>query len=239
MIGSRHARLDGAMSSDFEHDWDRRRRTGIAEAVMSDRKSVAQLDAIGREALGVGRNLLFTRLAGSQYGGLHDDLRRQLDYDPTSRTAILGPIAEPASPAQICVVTAGTSDLPAAREATRTLTFNGFAATLVVDVGVAGLWRLMKALDTIRMHRVVIAAAGMEGALFSVLAGLVDSLVIALPTSVGYGVSANGITALHSALASCAPGVVVVNVDNGFGAACAAIKAIQAAAPVGDPASPA
>jgi hypothetical protein len=227
------------MNSDFELDWDRVRRTGIAEAVLADRKSLAQLDAIGGEAIAAGRSLLFTRLSEAQHDGLGAGLRAALDYDSVSHTAILGAVPEPLAPPQICVVTAGTSDLPAAREAVRTLAFNGLAATLVADVGVAGLWRLTKALGTIRQHRVIIAAAGMEGALFSVLAGLVDGLVIALPTSVGYGVSAGGITALHSALASCAPGVVVVNVDNGFGAACAAIKAIRAAAAVDTPQSPA
>ena len=91
----------------------------------------------------------------------------------------------------------------------------------------AGLWRLMRRLDEIRVHRVVIAVAGMEGALFSVLAGLIDAPVIAVPASVGYGVSVGGMAALHSALASCAPGVLTVNIDNGFGAAVAAVKMVN------------
>ena len=98
---------------------------------------------------------------------------------------------------------------------------------MIADVGVAGLWRLMRRLDEIRAHRVVIAVAGMEGALFSVLAGLIDAPVIAVPASVGYGVSAGGTVALHSALASCAPGILTVNIDNGFGAAVAAVKMIN------------
>jgi len=214
------------MSNDFRQDWDRQRRTGIAEAVMSDRKSTAQLDAIAREAQARDRSLLFTRLSETQHADLDHEVRSWLDYDAASRTAILGPVPAPSTP-RICIVTAGTSDLPAAREAARTLAFNGIGSTLAADVGVAGLWRLMDAIETIRAHDIIIALAGMEGALFSVLAGLVDGLVIAVPTSVGYGVSAHGTAALHSALASCAPGVVVVNIDNGFGAACAAIKALR------------
>ena len=111
-----------------------------------------------------------------------------------------------------------------ALEAARTLAFEGEEATLVVDVGVAGLWRLMERIDEIRRHRVVIAIAGMEGALFSVLAGLVQCPVLAVPRSVGYGVGQGGRTALRAALASCASGLVVVNIDNGFGAAHAALR---------------
>jgi NCAIR mutase (PurE)-related protein len=93
-----------------------------------------------------------------------------------------------------------------------------------MDIGVAGLWRLLDQIDHIRAHSIVIAVAGMEGALFSVVAGLVEGLVIAVPTSVGYGVGEKGAAALTSALASCAPGIVTVNIDNGFGAAAAALK---------------
>ncbi|MPT24476.1 MAG: nickel pincer cofactor biosynthesis protein LarB, partial [Starkeya sp.] len=134
------------------------------------------------------------------------------------------------SEARIAVVAAGTSDLPVAREVVRTLAFNGQGARLVADVGVAGLWRLMERIEEIRACRVVIAVAGMEGALFSVLGGLVAAPVIAVPTSVGYGVAEGGRAALTSALASCAPGVVAVNIDNGFGAACAALKMLGPAA---------
>jgi hypothetical protein len=125
------------------------------------------------------------------------------------------------------VVCAGTSDLPVAREAARTLHFAGYDAPVIADVGVAGLWRLMQRIDEIRSFEVVIAVAGMEGALFSVLAGLVDAPVIAVPTSVGYGVAHGGHAALHSALASCATGIVAVNIDNGFGAAGAALRLLR------------
>ena len=119
---------------------------------------------------------------------------------------------------------AGTSDLPAGREAARTLAFAGQPYREYTDVGVAGLWRLLERIDDIRSSPVVIVAAGMDAALVSVVGGLVASAVIALPTSVGYGVARDGATALHAALASCAPGISVVNIDNGYGAACAALR---------------
>ena len=128
----------------------------------------------------------------------------------------------------VAIVMAGASDVPAAREATRTLAFNGQQAIEYVDVGVAGLWRLLSKIDDIRQAPVVIAAAGMDAALISVLGGLVPGVVIGLPTSVGYGVATGGTTALNAGLASCAPGIVMVNIDNGYGAACAAIRVMNA-----------
>jgi len=126
------------------------------------------------------------------------------------------------------VVTAGTSDVPVSEEALRTLRFHGEDAVRVADVGVAGLWRLMARLEQLRTLPVLIVAAGMDAALPSVLAGLVGGAVIAVPTSVGYGVAAGGHAALHAVLASCAPGLVVVNIDNGYGAACAALRILAA-----------
>jgi pyridinium-3,5-biscarboxylic acid mononucleotide synthase len=212
--------------TDFEIDWERERRTGIPEAVLCAYKSVSQIEAILTAAVTADRRLLFTRLDPAVFDALGPDSRARLDnYDPLSRTAWCGPsIAEADFKPGVGIVAAGTSDLPIAAEAARTLAFLGFQAPVIADVGVAGLWRLMRRLDEIRAHRVVIAVAGMEGALFSVLAGLIDAPVIAVPASVGYGVSAGGMAALHSALTSCAPGVLTVNIDNGFGAAVAAVK---------------
>jgi NCAIR mutase (PurE)-related protein len=129
----------------------------------------------------------------------------------------------------VAIVAAGTSDVPVAREAERTLAYAGLASTLVADVGVAGLWRLQRRLDEIRAHPVVICAAGMDAALPSVLGGLVPGALIAVPTSVGYGVAAGGRAALDAVLASCAPGITVCNIDNGYGAACAAMRILHAA----------
>ena len=148
----------------------------------------------------------------------------QLEFDPLSRTAILGQPHRALLAAPVAIVMAGTSDLPVGREAARTLAFAGQPYREYTDVGVAGLWRLLERIEDIRSSPVVIVAAGMDAALVSVVGGLVSSAVIALPTSVGYGVAQGGATALHAALASCAPGISVVNIDNGYGAACAALR---------------
>ncbi len=128
---------------------------------------------------------------------------------------------------RVAVVGAGTSDMRVCREVVRTLRYHGVAASEVYDVGVAGLWRLLERVPEIVRHPVVIAVAGMDAALVSVLGGLAPGLVIGVPTSAGYGVANHGTTALHAALASCAPGVAVVNIDNGYGAACAALRALR------------
>jgi NCAIR mutase (PurE)-related protein len=208
---------------DFLIDWEREKRTGVPEAVMCGHKSAAQIGSIVASAIAGGRRLFLTRLTEGALAALPEPVRAVLDYDPLSHTAILGAPLDLLRPG-IGIVAAGTSDLVVAREAARTLEFNGYAAPLVADVGVAGLWRLLERIEEIRRLAVVIAVAGMEGALFSVLSGLLAAPVIAVPTSVGYGVAAGGTVALNAALASCAPGLVVVNIDNGFGAAAAAIK---------------
>jgi NCAIR mutase (PurE)-related protein len=217
--------------SDFSLDWERETRTGVAEAVLCEPKTPGQIAGILGEAVARSARLLLTRLAPQQHDALPTALREQLDFDPLSRTAILGGLPSGNSIEGALIVAAGTADLGPAREAARTLAFHGRAAPLIADVGVAGLWRLNEQLGRLREARVLIVAAGMEGALFSVVAGLVAAPVIALPTSVGYGVAAGGTVALHSALSSCAAGVVAVNIDNGFGAATAAIKILGAGRP--------
>lgn len=209
--------------------WDQQRkdRTGIAEAVFCSNKSnkdlqdIINLNTINHEPV------LFTRLTAEQWSSLPANVRENLDYDELSRTAIMNIASIELNRTDICIVTAGTSDLAIATEAQRTLNFNGFKVPVYADLGVAGLWRLMNKIEEIRRYKVIIALAGMEGALFSVLAGLVEAPVIAVPTSVGYGVSAGGKTALDSALASCSPGILTMNIDNGFGAAVAAIKIVK------------
>ncbi len=210
--------------TDFRLDWERPARTGTSEAVLCEPKSAAQIDAIVAHAAELSRRLLLTRLAPEQHARLAPSARGLLDYDATSRTAILGALPAPQATGRVAIVAGGTSDAAVAREAARTLAFEGEAASLIVDVGVAGLWRVMERLPEIRAHRVVIAVAGMEGALFSVLSGLVACPVLAVPVSVGYGVGAGGQAALHAALASCASGLSVLNIDNGFGAAHAALR---------------
>lgn len=215
--------------TDHRLDFDREARTGVAEAVFATGKSPEQLAAIVRTVLDAGRRMLVTRLAPDVAAAL-EDLGPAFRYDAPSRTAVVGPADPPAGLAgEVAVVAAGTSDLPVAREAVASLAFAGVNARLLADVGVAGLWRLLERVEDVRRADVVIAVAGMEGALFSVLSGLVAAPVIAVPTSVGYGVAEGGRAALSSALASCAPGLVVVNVDNGFGAAAAAVKILRVA----------
>jgi NCAIR mutase (PurE)-related protein len=202
-------------------DWDREVRTGTAEAVLCDSKSVAQIAAILHTAESAGRRLLLTRLSADMAAAL---ARKNLDHDPVSQTAIYGGVPHGQARTGVGIVCGGTSDMAVATEAQRTLAFHGVTAPITADVGVAGLWRLMDQIETLRQHRVLIAIAGMEGALFSVLTGLVRAPVIAVPAPVGHGVAAGGRVALDAALASCAPGLVTVNIGNGFGAACAALR---------------
>ncbi|MDP3511638.1 MAG: nickel pincer cofactor biosynthesis protein LarB [Sulfuritalea sp.] len=207
-------------------DWQRGARTGLAEAVYASGKTAADIANIVMQAADGGHRLLLTRLAPDAFAVLPSPTSALLDYDPISQTAILGR-AESRSGLDVAVVSAGMSDVMVAGEALRTLQFAGVATSHVADVGVAGLWRLMERLEQIQKHSVVIAVAGMEGALFSVLAGLIRAPIIAVPTSVGYGVSSGGRLALGSALGSCAPGLVAVNIDNGFGAAQAALRILN------------
>jgi NCAIR mutase (PurE)-related protein len=217
--------------ADFCLDWSRTARTGTCEAVLCEPKSAAQIEAIVLHARGLDRSLLLTRLDAPLFERLATPVREALDYDPATGTAVLGRIPAPRFSGRVAIVCGGTSDVRVAGEAARTLAFAGETATLFADVGVAGLWRLMEHLDAIRAHRVAIVVAGMEGALFSVLAGLVPCAVVAVPTSIGYGVAEGGRAALHAALASCASGLTVVNIDNGFGAAHAALRILGEAVP--------
>ena len=132
-----------------------------------------------------------------------------------------------ASDKSVAIVSGGSSDVPVACESLKTLEYYGVSSLMISDVGVAGLWRLTERLEEIREHRVVICVAGMDAALPTVLGGLISSAIIAVPTSVGYGMVKDGETALRSLLVSCAPGISVVNIDNGYGAACAAIRILN------------
>ncbi len=209
-------------------DWSRQARVGIGEAVFCAGKNVAQIEALVGLAEEKRASLLLTRLAPGKFAELADFARGRLDFDAVSQTAVLDNGLPVAVASGIGIVCAGTSDMAVATEAQRTLAFHGVAGPLIADVGVAGLWRLLDRIVEIAAWRVAIVVAGMEGALFGVVAGLVPGVVIAVPSSIGYGVAAGGAVALNAALASCAPGVVTVNIDNGYGAACAALKIIGA-----------
>ncbi|MBE0621974.1 MAG: nickel pincer cofactor biosynthesis protein LarB [Burkholderiales bacterium] len=211
-------------------DIERGERVGLDEAIFCAGKSVGQIELILDEARSRGARLLLTRLAAEQLSALSAEARAALTYDVLSRTAFFGAAHERAGrgEARVAVLSAGTSDLAAAREAQRTLAWYGEAAAEFHDVGVAGLWRLTGQLEEIRRYPVLIVAAGMDAALLSVVGGLVRGCVIGLPTSVGYGVASGGRAALDAMLASCAPGLAVVNIDNGYGAACIALRMLRA-----------
>jgi hypothetical protein len=216
------------VSREIDLDFERAERIGLEEAIYCAGKSPAQIAAILEEAAARQASLLLTRLDAERLAGLPGDLISAIDYCAVSRTGFVGPLRPADGPAQVAIVAAGTSDAPVAREAERVLRYQGRAASMILDVGVAGLHRLTRRLDEIGAHPVVIVCAGMDAALASVLGGLVSGAVIAVPTSVGYGAAEGGRTALNAMLASCAPGIAVVNIDNGYGAACAALRVLHA-----------
>ena len=216
------------IQQEVKFDFGRRERIGIAEAVLCAGKSVEQIDHIIELSESRKAPLLMTRLSPRIFRRLDDRHRGRIDYDPTSRTAIFGPVPVPGGPAQVAIVSAGTSDAAVVQEAARTLAFHGAAADVIMDVGVAGLWRLLERRAQLESYRALIVVAGMDGALFSVIGGLVGGVVIAVPTATGYGAARRGTTALNSALTSCAPGLLTVNVGNGYGAACAALRILRA-----------
>jgi pyridinium-3,5-biscarboxylic acid mononucleotide synthase len=204
-----------ARIADLDHD--RTERRGYPEAVYGPGKSDEQLASIAAAVAAAGTRTLFTRITPAQAELIRDALP-DVVYDLEAR--LLAWPADPPAPAggRVVVAAAGTSDLPVAREALLTVRHLGRPAELIVDVGVAGLHRVLGHLETLRAARAIVVAAGMDGALPSVVAGLVPAPVIAVPTSVGYGAAFDGLAALLTMLNACAPGVAVVNIDNGYGA---------------------
>src|SRR5512142_988898 len=197
-------------------DTHRTLRVGMPEVVLAESKTAAQVAAIARKLAARGP-LLVTRLAPEKAGPARRAVRGS-SYDPVSRTLRKGRMDLPArGPVAVCC--AGTSDIPVCEEAAVTLDVMGVPTVKVYDVGVAGIHRLLARRHDLDEARAVIVVAGMEGALASVVGGLVGKPVIAVPTSVGYGASLGGLAPLFTMLNSCAPNVTVVNVDNGFGAA--------------------
>jgi pyridinium-3,5-biscarboxylic acid mononucleotide synthase len=203
-------------------DHHRALRVGFPEVIFGQGKTAEQVAAIAERLRAGGTNVLVTRLPADVAAEVRDRLPG-LSYDPLSRTAVLtvnAPVVE--ARGTVLVVAAGTTDLPVAEEAVRTLEAFGHPVDRLYDVGVSGLHRLLASKEQIVSASVLIVVAGMEGALPSVVAGLVDRPVIAVPTSVGYGAAFGGLSALLGMLNSCAAGLTVVNIDNGFGAAVAA-----------------
>ncbi|MCK5684438.1 nickel pincer cofactor biosynthesis protein LarB [bacterium] len=201
-------------------DTNRKERCGFSEVIYGAGKSALQLDDILEIQLKTKSNILITRLANEKYQSLK--FKDSLTFCEDGKLAYKIKNSEITGHGKIIIVTAGTSDLPVALEAYHTSLLMGNDTELLSDVGVAGIHRLFMKLEFIRSARVIIAVAGMEGALPSVVGGLVDIPIIAVPTSIGYGTSFGGISALLTMLNSCSSGITVVNIDNGFGAGVAA-----------------
>lgn len=199
-------------------DHHRAIRQGVAEVIYGAGKTPEQILRIAQTMKENGQKvILITRMSGEAADVVGSKL--ELTYDPVSKIGVIGKMPVPDGIGKIVVATGGTSDIPVAEEAALTAEALGNVVVRLYDVGVAGLHRLTSHLDDIMSATVIIAVAGMEGALASVIGGLADCPVIGVPTSVGYGASFQGISALLSMLNSCASGVSVVNIDNGFGAA--------------------
>lgn len=222
------------MSSQANLDLNRRSRLGMVEAVWGQHKRADQIAEILRDLVAAGETALVTRVSASKATTVSRLLREGdppypvVIHHPEAR-CLTAPGLPPVQPEKghVIVVTGGTSDQVVAQEACLGLRCHGISCVLIQDVGVAGLHRLLDRLADLRQASVLIVCAGMEGALPTVVAGLLPQPVIGVPISVGYGVSDGGHAALHGMLASCAPGLSVVNIDNGYGAAMSALRILN------------
>ncbi|MDP3047916.1 MAG: nickel pincer cofactor biosynthesis protein LarB [Thermodesulfovibrionales bacterium] len=200
-------------------DHHRHLRQGVPEVIFASGKTKEQVVGIAKAMYKKSKRFLITKATKSIYNALKV---KGAVFHPASGIISIG--EEKKKTGNVLVLTAGTSDIPAAEEAAVTASFLGSNVNTLYDVGVAGLHRLMANKEHIRDAKVIIVVAGMEGALPSVVGGLTDKPIIAVPTSIGYGTSLGGLTALFAMLNSCVPGIAVMNIDNGFGAGCLAHK---------------
>jgi len=206
-------------------DRSRQDRCGFPEVIYGAGKSTEQIVAIISRLQAEGLPVLATRV--DEYKAKEITIRCPgTNYDSMARVITVPSMNPPSDKSQVLIITAGSSDLSVALEAKYTVELCGIGCEMVNDAGVAGLHRLLKHLPKLQNAEVIIVCAGMEGALPSVVGGLVSCPVIAVPTSVGYGASLNGFAALLGMLSSCAGGITVVNIDNGFGAGCAAVRMV-------------
>jgi len=219
------------LNGEVRLDESRKERCGFPEFIFGANKTEEQLVDISKSLFSRGKDILITRVNEKVYESIVSKLHSELSYDKHARVIywFSKPTLEKSASqkAKIGILTAGTSDMGVAMEAKLTIEVCGFKAELFMDVGVAGIHRLLNKIDKIREFDALIVVAGMEGALPSVVGGLVSCPVIAVPTSVGYGASFKGITAMLAMLNSCANGITVVNIDNGFGAGCAAVRCLM------------
>ena len=220
------------LNGEIRLDESRKERCGFPEFIFGANKTEDQLVDISKNLFNKNKDILITRVDEKFYENISSKIPSELLYDKRARVIYwFSPATYEKINSQepkIGILSAGSSDVGVAVEAKLTAEICGFKSELIMDVGVAGIHRLLSKLDKIRKFKVIIVIAGMEGALPSVLGGLVSCPVIAIPTSVGYGTSFQGVTALLAMLNSCANGITVVNIDNGFGAACAAVRCLNA-----------
>lgn len=214
--------------SHVQFDYDRKERLGMPEAVFCDGKDTEIIRSLLEKfSKKTQKSILFTRLRPEIFYAFPKEIRENVCYHELSKTAFAFPLAPHGSRKKVAVVSAGSADACVAWECAKTLEYFGITHTMFEDCGVAGLWRIQKALPEILKHDIVIAVAGLDAALVSVLGGLCRQPLLAVPTSVGYGMAKQGETALCSMLASCSSGISVFNIDNGFGAACSALRILN------------
>ena len=215
------------MNLDISFDFQRRERLGLIEAIWGKDKSIDQLKRLSENVLGKNEVVFITRINGEKATYLLNLYDYARFYEEANCLIIGENFNKFNTNKKVAIISGGTSDLAVTLEAKLALEIYGVNCQTFVDVGVAGIHRLMSKLEEIKKYDVLIVCAGMEGALATVVGGLLPQPIIAVPVSVGYGVSKNGFTALNSMLSSCSPGISVMNIDNGYGAAMAALRIIK------------
>ena len=215
------------MIKDIRFDFNRRDRIGFIEAIWGEDKSVDQLKRISKEVLNKNEIVFITRINREKASHLLNIYKNAKFYEEANCLIIGENLKKLNTNKKVAIVSGGSSDLGVTLEAKLTLEIYGVQCKSFIDVGVAGIHRLFNQIDEIDKYDVIIVCAGMEGALATVIGGLLPQPIIAVPVSVGYGVSKNGVSALNSMLSSCSPGIAVMNIDNGYGAAIAALRIIK------------
>ena len=215
------------MNKDINFDFDRQKRIGIVEAIWGEHKNVDQLKKICKQVLDKDELVFITRINFDKAKPILDTFKNGEFFKEANCLIIGENLKKVSTEKKVAIVAGGTSDLNVSLEAKLALEVHGITCKTFIDVGVAGLHRLFTNLEEINKFEVIIVCAGMEGALATVLGGLLPQPIIAVPVSVGYGVSKGGFVALNSMLSSCAPGITVMNIDNGYGAAMAALRIIK------------
>ena len=215
------------MNLDIRFDFQRRERIGLIEAIWGSDKSIDQLKRLSKEVLEKKEIVFITRINKDKADHLLDIYQEAKFYEQANCLIIGENLQKIPIKKKVAIISGGSSDLGVTLEAKLALEIYGVNCQSFIDVGVAGIHRLFSQIEEINKYDVLIVCAGMEGALATVIGGLLPQPIIAVPVSVGYGVSKNGETALNSMLASCSPGIAVMNIDNGYGAAMAALRILK------------